>query len=134
MTVIVANRDIMAADRQTTHGDQKFHSTKIFKIRRSLFGMAGDAVQCEEFINWKRGGERPEEFDELEVLELTPHGLYAYICSSSRMKIDDGFYAIGSGSQAALAAMHLGLSPVQAAEIAIKIDPSCGGGVDYLEL
>ena len=55
MTVIVANRDIMAADRQTTRGDQKFHSTKIFKIRRSLFGMAGDAVQCEEFINWKRG-------------------------------------------------------------------------------
>lgn len=132
MTTIVANREGMAADRQTSHGDQKFHGTKIFKIKRTIIGMAGDANQCEQFLEWMKGGKVPEDCDEMEALILTRQGLYVCLCSLTRMKVEDDFYALGSGSQAALAAMHLGCNPVEAAEIACLIDPSSGGGIDYL--
>lgn len=124
----------MAADRQTTHGDQKFYSTKIFKVKRTIIGMAGDATACEQFLEYVKGGQAPEDTDELEVIILTKQGLYVCTGSITRMKVDDDFYSIGTGSQAALAAMHMGANPVKAVEIASLIDPSSGGGVDYIKL
>jgi len=138
MTTIAANLQGMSGDKQNTYGDQKFHNTKIFKIHQSIIGLAGDCDQCEIFLAWyknkKNPADKPEEFDEIEVLELTKFGLYIYPASLSRMKVDDPFYAIGSGSQAALAAMHLGKNPIEAVEIASIIDPSTGGGVDYIKV
>jgi len=134
LTTIVADRRGMAADRQTTHGDQKFSGTKIFKIKRTIVGMAGDATQCEQFLEYMRGGDKPEILDDIEALILTPKGLYVCLGSLTKMAVDDPFYALGTGSQAALAAMHMGADIQKAVEIACLIDPSSGGGVDYLKL
>lgn len=139
MTTIIADRRGMAADRQTTHGDQKAFGVKIFRVRETIIGMAGDAPLCEQYLEWVEGGEKPDvdEDAEIDVLILTRNSLYFCSGNFTRMKIDDPFYAIGTGSQAALAAMHMGANPVQAVEIACKIDPSSGidsKGVDYIKL
>lgn len=42
------------------------------------------------------------------------------------IRIDDDFAAIGSGANAALAAMHCGRSPSEAVKIACKVDMNSG--------
>jgi ATP-dependent protease HslVU (ClpYQ) peptidase subunit len=53
---------------------------------------------------------------------------------SSWMKIDEPFFAIGSGSTTALGAMHAGATTAQAIKAATKVDPFTGMGVKTLKL
>lgn len=146
MTTIAADRRTMAADRKVSDCDANtsYRTRKIWQIGNVIVGAAGDNVAIVKFVRWLEKGGRAKHPDfrepgqdseaEFAALVLTPSGLFVYDTSCQPDEVADPFYAIGSGAQAALAAMHLGASPVKAVEIACLVDNDSGGPVDSLSL
>lgn len=140
MTTIAANRKCMAGDQKVTDDDTYFRTRKIRRIGKCIVGAAGTGPACIKFLRWLEKADPnadPPKFgkdDELAALVLTPKGLFVYDTSCEPEEILDGFYAVGSGKQAALAAMHLGCDPGKAVEIAATVDTSTGLPVEVLTL
>lgn len=63
-------------------------------------------------------------------LILNKAGIWVYDAHPEPYKVKDKFAAIGSGAQAALAAMYLEQSPKNAVRIAAKVDPLTGGRIN----
>ncbi len=132
MTTIAASRTEMAADSKCTNGNQSFKTRKLYRIGDAIVGAAGNDGGINKFLEWIRAGDPDLETpkfakdDELEALVLTPAGLFSYGTSCAPDEVLDEFYAIGSGGNAALAAMHLGCSPSAAVEVACKVDNGSG--------
>lgn len=129
----------MAGDRKVTDDDTHFPSKKIFRVGDAIVGAAGTGSATSKFLKWLRNGNldnKPkfDKDDELAALVLTPAGLFAYDISLEPEEVDAPFYAVGSGKQSALAAMHLGCDPKKAVEVACLVDTSTGGPVDVIKL
>ena len=88
-------------------------------------------VEAVKFISWYKDRKKPEpNMEEVEAFVLTKAGkIWHYDSSLTPYEIQDEFSAIGSGTQAAMAAMHMGATPREAVEIAIKVDPRSGGTI-----
>lgn len=128
MTTIACNTTFMAGDTLLT-SDVKCHAQKVFKCRGCCVGIAGTYVDCMIFVEWWKHGANvePPEMENVEALVLTSSG--RILCFDGHAKffeLDDPFTAIGSGAQAALAAMHMGADPQKAVKIAGKVDPGTG--------
>lgn len=139
MTTIAASRSQMAGDQKCTDDGTAFRTRKIRRIGESIVGAAGTGPAINRFFKWLEGGEQddPPKYgkdDELAAIVITPAGMFRYDCGCEAEEVLDPFYAVGSGKQAALAAMHLGCDPKSAVEIACKVDDATGGPVDVLEL
>lgn len=139
MTTIAANRREMAADQKVTDNDRTFRARKIRRIGTAIVGAAGTGPATNKFFAWLASGAQDDppkmaKDDELDAIVLTPAGLFVYGTDCTAEEILDDFYAVGSGAQAALAAMHLGHDPRKAVEIACVVDNSTGGPVDVLKL
>jgi len=139
MTTIVANRRCMAADQRVTDGSRIFRTRKLRRIGEAVIGAAGTGPAIAKFLTWLEAGQQdtPPKFakdDELEAIVLTPAGLFVYDTACVCEEVLDEFYAVGSGSTAALGAMHMGADPVRAVEIAALVDNSTGGPIDMLRL
>jgi ATP-dependent protease HslVU (ClpYQ) peptidase subunit len=122
----------MASDSLATDDCTKNSVAKIFRVRRHLVGVAGCYAHCMAFINWLKAGADEDEipcFDDVYALALCPEGIWVYDGHPQPYQLKDKFAAVGSGSQAALAAMHCGLSPRDSVRIAAKIDPATGGRI-----
>lgn len=137
MTTIVANRTGMAADRRVT-GVPMFRTSKIFRVRGSIIGFAGNTEQALRFIEWRRTPEAKPTFTETAdflALELSPDGRLTYWGTEMvGIAIEDDFYAIGSGAAFALGAMAMRASPKHAIEVAARYDSSTGSDVQTLTL
>jgi hypothetical protein len=83
--------------------------------------------------NPKDGDELDEDCD-IEMLELRRDGIWVYESTLIPARIKNDFYAIGTGSGYAIAALHLGKSPKEAVEIAALYDPLTGGPIDCMSL
>lgn len=139
MTTIAANKRTMAADQKVTDGDRRFRNHKIRKVGDAIVGCGGDGASIAKFFRWIENGTQNdppklEKDGELEALVLTSAGLFVYGTEFVPEEILDEFYAIGTGAQAALAALHMGATPKRAVEIACKVDNSTDGPVDVLTL
>lgn len=130
----------MAADTQVTWGDTTI--TRGHKLIRlpdgGVAGACGPAGECQAAMLWLSGGRKGKkpELTEANVLELRGNGrLYAY--TSSEWAPDEviGPAAIGSGMQAAMAAMTVfGADAVKAVEAAAAVDPSTSAPVESLKI
>ena len=154
MTTITVRDGIMACDSQEGVGSEAggdrayYQSNKVYQIYSEvdvnellyLIGCAGDSDGAPLFVEWftqyhqtefceKQILKRMFEFD-TDALILYPDGT---IETGSTYGIvhecNEPFYAIGSGTKCALAAMHCGKSAAEAVEIAKLIDPHTGGKV-----
>lgn len=139
MTVIVCNRKEMSCDSRSSYENGEFYTCddKIERIGAALIGCAGSIDAIFKFLEWYRTkGERPsfDGEDRVEVVELDKDGIWSYSNSTYRMKVCDPFFAIGSGSMAARAAMLCGKSPKEAIAIAIRCDKNSGGPVRTFSL
>lgn len=144
MTTIAANRKCMAADRKVTDDNGRRTAKKIVRIGDAIVGCAGSSGACNKFIRYlevkatcadDEEADLPdfEKDDELSALILTPEGLFTVATKDCELEeVLDPFYAIGSGGMAALAAMHLGLEPPEAVEIACKVDAASDGPIDVI--
>lgn len=144
MTTIVASKKHgkMAADRKVTDAgsNTRYRARKVRTVGESLVGCAGDSAAIAKFVRWLEAGadqdDRPK-FDKdhtLVALVLNPSGLFLFDSNLEPDEVDDDFYAVGSGAQAALAAMHLGVDPRRAVEIAAKVDVNTEGPFDVLSV
>ena len=145
MTTIAYRNGIMAGDRRVTnHNIIEPDVTKIFKRDSdgALIGAAGTLGLATRFTRWFLAGEKgepPELFDkdggcEAEAIIVRPnchpetHYRYGVI------HLESDYYAIGSGSCAALTALDLGFSAIEAVDAAARRDTGTGPKHDVLHL
>lgn len=127
MTTIIAcpKKQVMCCDSNVQDGDQKWTEEKVRRIDGTLYGTAGDSVDCEKFLQWISDG-RPEpkpklSKDEFNALGLNETGLYWFDAKLHPVQHHEPF-AIGTGAKAARAAVLCGKNLEKAVEIACKVD------------
>lgn len=145
MTTIAFNRECIAADTRVITGGSYYHADKIFRVGNSLLGTAGDGDACLIFVEWFKSPKRNplqlhkllgEGFErcDIHIAEINPGGIYLWSGWGVGEKINEPFYAIGSGGTAALEAMRNDHSPEEAVKRAIAHDENTGSPVqvEYL--
>lgn len=134
MTTIVASLEAMGADTMVSRPDGTFYSTtKIIRVKGDLLGAAGDAGDCTRFMDWAKHDyaekKRPKfsvpagDRDEAVLLILNSEGIFTMSTTDPYPElITSDCYAIGSGGDAARAAILCGKSMEEALAIAAQID------------
>lgn len=146
MTTIVAVKGSLLSDSKVTLGKgYSYPATKIIKVKGMLVGAAGHAGDCSRFLEWAADGftnkSRPKfecpsgHDDAIDGLIVKEDGIY-FFCPEYPFpeRINADFYAIGSGSKAARAAMLMGADPEQALAIAMQVDDFSGPPIQILKL
>lgn len=138
MTTIAIYKGVMASDSQITTeseagGSRKFNCTKMYPVTtkrggRAIIAVSGETFAGLVFVDWyvsgkKKGSDRLllGEAD-FSAIVMRADGLYEYDKWCRGEKIEEKYYAIGSGAKAALGAMRAGCSATLAIEIACEID------------
>ena len=140
MTTIAYRDGVLAADSLVTLGSTKVHGSyqKIRRIGQYLVGTAGSVACCQAFVDWLKSNDdsHPPPKGEYGALIVDPRGRVREIENGSVLPVPRGakFFAIGSGSPYALAAMYAGATAVDAVKIAAKIDTSTGLPVKTLKV
>lgn len=134
MTTIAYRDGIMAGDGRYccngwVHGE---NAVKVHKLsRHRLVGFTGEYHLFNAFLEWLRTGEgeRPVLKDGRCVEVDTQTGIAKVHEETGYFEITEEYHAWGSGSPAALAAMHAGASAKEAVEIAARLDTCTGGTI-----
>lgn len=128
MTTVACDGKSMASDTLVDDGGTRARCTKIYKVNGDLIGFAGALGSGLAFIDWyKTRTESPPTLSDTNIIILKASGkIELWDESEYPMTFSNKFYAIGSGADAALAAMHCGKSPTEAVKIACKVDMSTG--------
>jgi hypothetical protein len=139
MTTVAWDGKTLAADKQAEINGIKQRVTKIRRLPNgSIVGSSGCAVVGRIYIQWLQvGGPRPDVLDGDDwcaVLEIKPDGSIWRHEKYGCLLIEEDFYACGSGSGLALAAMECGKTAAEAVVIASKFDTGTGSEVDTLTL
>lgn len=149
MTVVAWDGKTLAADKRTNFGGLHATTTKLQRIKGSfqlcggLVGCAGNTAQIAEFVDWLENGCQAATFPAVQrdsekcvsALVVTPDGhLLQYENTPFPIRIENKFWAIGSGRDFAMAAMYIGKTAYDAALVACALDISCGNGIDALRL
>lgn len=142
MSIIVWDGKMLAADKRATNNGHAATTSKIFRIDGMLIGFSGDACFGLAMLAWLKEGADPKQFPESQkssddyagVVRIERSGLILkYERSPFPMPIHDRAFAMGSGRDYALAALHLGKGAREAVEVACALDIYCGNGIDTLE-
>jgi hypothetical protein len=147
MTTIAYRDGIIAADSRMTYttdagGSRKHLCTKLYrkkvtegkKTYEVIIATAGESSPALIFVDWYGSGKPVPDLllylgGDFTCLILTPKGLFEADVYCRPDQINEPFYAVGSGSKEALAAMHCGKSAIDAVRIAARIDPYTGGKI-----
>lgn len=141
MSVIAWDGKCLAADKRATLGTLIRTTTKIFHLVYALAAYAGDADAGEEVFAWFKDGADPSKFPASQrdkdtwagLLIVWPDGgLWKYERTPYPLKFPPQQFAIGSGRDFALDAMHCGKTAAEAVEVACVFDSGCGNGMDVL--
>jgi ATP-dependent protease HslVU (ClpYQ) peptidase subunit len=127
----------MACDSLTDHGNIRLLiDSKIVRVRNELIGMTGLREGSILFVEWYKGDrkQRPEFKIDFSVLILNEKGIFLYHEHFVCIKVKHVFYALGTGAEVALGAMHAGASPKEAVEIACKVNIKTGPPVQVYNL
>ena len=144
MTVIAWDGHAMAADKMQSHGGLHATTIKVHKLPDGrLAGGAGNAALIGEMLYWLAAGADPAKFptqqrNEKEctsMLVVSRSGaVLQYESTPHPLVIQNKYWAIGSGRDFAIMAMHLGKTATEAVELASQLCNDCGNGVDTLAL
>lgn len=141
MTVIAWDGRTLAADKRASLGTLIRTTTKIFRFGGALLSYCGETGMGEELVAWFKAGAVPKDYPERQsaddastLLVIDASGIRTYERSPFPARIEDRTFAIGSGRDFALAAMHLGKTAAEAVAVAIALDSGCGNGIDTLQL
>lgn len=141
MTVIAWDGRTLAADKQATCSGLIRTVTKIHRFGDLLVAGSGDLDRAEASFLWVKNGRDPDAFprpasdtDYVDLLVIEGGRTLKYERTPQPLVFEDAHFAMGSGRDYAIAAMHLGLSARDAVLLASKFDSGCGNGIDTLEL
>ena len=142
MTIIAWDGIQLAADKRATIGTLIRTTTKIFRVDdNTLAAYAGEASAGEELLAWFQDGHNPTAFPASQrdkdsytsLLIVNRDGtLHKYESTPYPSKFPPQQFAMGSGRDFAMAAMHCGKTSSQAVLITSEFDNGCGNGVDTL--
>ena len=136
MTTIAAKASTgEIAGESMVSGDDSFYLTE--KLRRgqeSIYGGCGDWDKLLKFYNSLESGADLDSDTDVTVLELRSDGIWIYESTIIPAKIKNDFWAIGTGANFAIAAMHLGLTPAEAVKLACLYDTSSHEPIDVMSL
>ena len=136
MTTIAARfstREI-AADSMVSGEGFHYSASKLRKKKSSIIGAAGEWHHVLEFYKRLQNKKSLDSDCDISALELRNDGIWVNESTIIPTHIQQDFFAIGSGSSYAIAAMHLGKSPKEAVEIAALFDPSTRGPITVMTL
>jgi hypothetical protein len=127
VTTIAANLRCMAADSMLSDETDYLEVRKLVRYAGgSILGCAGSLDDADRAVRYFggecRGKSRPRLSDDFEALLLTPKGLFFVGPSLMLRQVTEGFAAIGTGNQAAIAALRRGWSPKTAVKHACTAD------------
>lgn len=144
MTTIAYRDGVLAADRRACVGSRIASDsvTKLFPLADgSCLAACGVLEKAMAFIDWlkaKTAGEQvggmPEIENQADIVHLRADGTLWIMENNHPWRLDTEFCAWGSGAEAALGALHAGLSAGEAVEIAQQVDIYSGGGVSVFTL
>jgi hypothetical protein len=136
MTTIAARASTgeIAADSMVSGDDSFYLVEKLRKGQESIYGGCGDWDKLLKFYNSLESGADLDSDTDVTVLELRSDGIWIYESTIIPAKIKNDFWAIGTGANFAIAAMHLGLSPAEAVKLACLYDTSSHEPVDVMTL
>lgn len=145
MTVIAWDGHILAGDKRSSSGTLIRTVTKIHRLQqgRGLVGFAGESAHCRQMLAWLNAGENPETIpanqkdkdDWVMTMVIRPDKkIHLFERSAYPFILEQNKYAIGSGRDFAIMAMHLGKTAREAVILTAMYDSSCGNGVDVLEM
>jgi ATP-dependent protease HslVU (ClpYQ) peptidase subunit len=142
MTCIAWDGKTLAADKRATGGGMASTVTKIHRLPDGLVAFSGGGAHASELLNWFFGSRNPDTFprrddeDGAGTLMITADRKVFMYASNNPFpeRVEDPFFARGSGRDYAMAAMHLGCDARRAVEVACAFDVYCGNGIDAMEL
>jgi hypothetical protein len=124
----------IAADSMVSGDDSFYLVEKLRKGKNSVYGACGDWDKCLKMLQVLESGGEPDSDTDVTVLELRHDGIWIYESTIIPARIKNDFWAIGTGANYAIAAMHLGLSPTEAVKLACLYDTSSHEPVDTMRL
>jgi ATP-dependent protease HslVU (ClpYQ) peptidase subunit len=134
MTTIAASLDFkqIAADCKCSSENPHFEVHKLRELPDgSVIGAAGD---WGVILKLYRGDTLDEDAD-IDVLKISHTGLHLFDTRTGVFfPIMRRFFAIGSGSEYAIAAMACGKSPKEAVALAARFDSDTGHPIDVMAL
>lgn len=143
MTTILADaaHGVMVADTLLTDGERRWTGRKVFRIRGTLVGAAGDSrVYLRLFDALRKREPLTHEMwcenDNTDLLVLTPDGLFHYASGPTPERVLSGREAIGTGAGIAMA-VHEALGwgdPKRAVALAAKHDINSGAPIRVYKL
>lgn len=141
MSVIVVRDGVMASDSAGFRGDLLVPSVKILKGKTAIVGWAGDHATGKSFADWflsgcDHGTSAKFQHPTKELSDLDFIALVLYRDSSWEVWTDEmisismemyhaPYMVVGSGQEAAMAALHMGAHAERAVEIACKTNAHC---------
>lgn len=142
MTTIAWDGKTLAADKRMSFGTEFATVTKITRSGDCLIGWAGGSALGRAMMAWFVDGCEPANFPAMQR-EEGKTGVLLVIHSNKRIEhyaqepypipVEDSYYAVGSGSGFASAAMYLGHDAKRAVEVSCALDMNSGSGIDTLE-
>lgn len=153
MTTIAYDGRTLAADTLATDDyGLKTREGKLWALHGCRFGAAGalgdmlrirlrlqqmakrlSAMLHDQFMNLVMAEDFLEDGQQLSLLMVAPDGRFYTLERGVFRLRAEGFGAIGSGRDYALAAMHLGQSAAQAVAVAAQFDAHTGAEIETLE-
>jgi hypothetical protein len=138
MTTIAYRDRTMAADTQESSGNTYNRGPKLVRLPcGGVAGGCGDSVPLQRALDWlaKPKG-KPPKVKEAEILVAYGDGRVGYYSDTHWTFIPVyGAMSVGSGAQAALAAMnHFGATAEQAVHAAASADPNTSAPVDVMRV
>ena len=142
MTVVAWDGDLLAADKMTSFGGLHATTTKVHRLKSgAITAGCGTAALIAEMRRWIDDGADPVAFPAgqrnaqecASMLVAEPGGrLLQYESTPYPIVIENRHWAIGSGRDFAMMAMHLGHSALDAVLLTSLLCADCGNGVDAM--
>jgi len=136
MTTIAYRDGVLAADGLCTRDGTvvEFRAEKIRRLENGdILALCGTSYVRQIFAEWWLDRTKPQpDLTESSAIVLTADGLLEYEGNGQHIsftRIRDEFSAWGSGATAALGAMHMGATALQAVQIAATLDLKTGGEI-----
>lgn len=136
MTVIAWDGTTLAVDSLVTFDNRRSYTDKLFKNGNEVIAVTGNMDVCMNMLARYKAGNvdlsdhiPQAEYNESRLVIASRDGVVWMGEGGFLVKVNDPFFALGSGADFAIAAMHCGKSAVEAAEIACIYDINCGGKV-----
>lgn len=136
MTTIAARFSTLeiAADSMVSGDDSFYLVEKLRQGKESIYGGCGDFEKLLKFYQALESSSDVDSDADITILELRHDGIWIYESCIIPAKIKNDFWAIGTGANFAISAMHCGKSVKEAVEIACYYDTSSHQPIDLMKL